>query len=112
MPLDWAPFVDIVRRHQRFLLTTHVRPDGDGLGSMQAMAKVLRHLGKQVQMVIASSWPPRYTFLDPERVIQRYTPPGTAHNGVEAIVVLDSASRRSSCSTPAPGGSSAISATT
>ena len=41
MPLDWKPFVDLVRAHQRFLLTTHVRPDGDGLGSMLALADVL-----------------------------------------------------------------------
>jgi hypothetical protein len=34
MPLDWAPFVELVRRHQCFLLTTHIRPDGDGIGSM------------------------------------------------------------------------------
>ena len=27
MPIDWSPFVDLVRNHQRFLLTTHVRPD-------------------------------------------------------------------------------------
>ena len=41
MSLDWSPFVDFVRRHRRFLLTTHVRPDGDGLGSMLALAEVL-----------------------------------------------------------------------
>ena len=45
MPLDWAPFVDLVRNHQRFVLTTHVRPDGDGLGSMLALAAaVLREV--------------------------------------------------------------------
>ena len=41
MPLDWSPFVDLVGRHQRFLLTTHVRPDGDGLGSMLALSDTL-----------------------------------------------------------------------
>ena len=46
MPLDWKPFVDIVRPRRRFLLTTHVRPDGDGLGSMLALADVLETQGK------------------------------------------------------------------
>ena len=32
MPLDWSPFTAFVRRHQRFFLTTHVRPDADGIG--------------------------------------------------------------------------------
>src|SRR5438552_1697769 len=89
MPIDWSPFVDLVRRHQRFLITTHVRPDPDGLGSQLALADVLEGMGRHVQMVIASSWPPRYTFLDPERRIQRYTPPGEAHRDVEVIVILD-----------------------
>ena len=55
MPLDWAPFVNLVHSHQRFLLTTHVRPDGDGLGSMLALADVLQDRGKSVQMVVAST---------------------------------------------------------
>jgi bifunctional oligoribonuclease and PAP phosphatase NrnA len=89
MPIDWSAFVDLVRQHRRFLITTHVRPDPDGLGSQLALADVLEGMGRQVQMVIASSWPPRYTFLDPERRIQRFAPPGDAHREVEVIIVLD-----------------------
>jgi phosphoesterase RecJ-like protein len=89
MPLDWSPFVDFVRRHRRFLLTTHVRPDGDGLGSMLALAEVLEGLGKVAQMTVASVLPPRYDFLDPERRVQRFAPPGDEFRGAEAVVVLD-----------------------
>ncbi len=89
MPIDWAPFVDLVRRHRRFLLTTHIRPDADGLGSQLALAEILRRLGKEVRLVIASTWPPRYDFLDPERRIERFTPPGDAWRDVDAVVILD-----------------------
>lgn len=89
MPINWSPFVDIVQRHQRFVITTHVRPDPDGLGSQLGMADVLEAMGKQVKMVIASAWPPRYTFMDPERRIERYAPPGEALHDAEVIVVLD-----------------------
>src|SRR5205807_8220980 len=85
MPINWSPFVDLIRAHQRFLITTHVRPDPDGLGSQLALADVLEGMGRQVQMVIASAWPPRYTFLDPERHIQRYEAPGNEYRGVEVI---------------------------
>jgi phosphoesterase RecJ-like protein len=88
MAIDWAPFVALVRRKQRFLLTTHVRPDPDALGSMLGMADVLEQLGKQVHMVIASNWPPRYTFMDPQRRIRRHDP-ATDYGDVEAIVILD-----------------------
>jgi phosphoesterase RecJ-like protein len=89
MPLDWSPFVDLVNRHQRFLLTTHVRPDGDGLGSMLALADVLERRGKAVQMVVASVLPPRYDFLDPARRIRRLELPGEEYRSTEVAVVLD-----------------------
>jgi phosphoesterase RecJ-like protein len=89
MPLDWTPFVELVRRPRRFLLTTHVRPDADGLGSMLALAEALEHLGKECRLVIASTWPPRYNFLDPGRHIERFAPPGDAWRDAEAVVVLD-----------------------
>ena len=91
MPLDWTPFVELVRRHQRFLLTTHVRPDGDGLGSMLALADVLEAppLRKTVRMTVASMFPPRYDFLDPHRRIRRFEPPGEVYRDADAVIVLD-----------------------
>jgi phosphoesterase RecJ-like protein len=89
MPIDWSPFVAIVNRHQRFLLTTHIRPDGDGLGSMLALAETLQRRGRQVQMVIASTFPPRYRFLDPHGHIEQFALPGESWRGADAAVVLD-----------------------
>jgi phosphoesterase RecJ-like protein len=42
---------DEIRARQRFLLTSHVRPDGDSIGSQMALAFALEHLGKQVRIV-------------------------------------------------------------
>jgi phosphoesterase RecJ-like protein len=89
MPLDWSSFVDLVHRHQRYLLTTHVRPDGDGLGSMLALADALEQRGKAVQMVVASVLPPRYDFLDPSRRIRRFELPGEAYRNADLAIVLD-----------------------
>jgi phosphoesterase RecJ-like protein len=89
MPLDWSPFVAFVRRRDRFLLTTHVRPDGDGLGALQALAEALEQLGKTVHRVIPSQLPQRYDFLDPDRRIAVFTPPGERYRDCDAIVVLD-----------------------
>ncbi len=89
MPVDWVPFVALVRAHQRFLLTTHVRPDGDGLGSMLALGEVLERQGKEAQLVIASTFPPRYAFLDPGGRISRFAPPGDRWRGAEVVLVVD-----------------------
>ena len=40
-----------ILKRRRFVLTSHVRPDGDAIGSQLAMAHALRHLGKEVRIV-------------------------------------------------------------
>jgi len=89
MPIDWAPFVDLVRRHQRFLLTTHVRPDGDGIGSILGLGDVLQQMGKEVRLVLPSSFPPRYRFLDPDLRLEIFSRPGDAWRTTDAVIVMD-----------------------
>jgi phosphoesterase RecJ-like protein len=89
MPLDWTPFAEFIRHHQRFVLTTHVRPDGDGLGSMLALADCLRHHGKETRLTVASKIPPRYDFLDPDRHVRQFPAPGDGYRDVDAAIVLD-----------------------
>ena len=43
MAIDWAPFLQLVKNHQRFLITTHIRPDADGLGSMLGLAEAVSY---------------------------------------------------------------------
>jgi phosphoesterase RecJ-like protein len=87
--MDWTPLVECVRLHQRFLLTTHIRPDGDGLGSMMALEEVLRKDGKDVWLTVASSLPPRYSFLDLEGRIERFDLERQQARRPEVIIVLD-----------------------
>jgi bifunctional oligoribonuclease and PAP phosphatase NrnA len=65
--IHWPRFVEIVQSHQRFVLTTHVRPDGDAFGSELAMAATLQSLGKDVLLCNDFAVPPSLRFLDPER---------------------------------------------
>ena len=51
---------DEILRRQRFLLTSHARPDGDSIGSQLAMAYALEALGKQVRIVNADAAPEHY----------------------------------------------------
>jgi bifunctional oligoribonuclease and PAP phosphatase NrnA len=88
MAIDWTPFVTSVRTHQRFLLTTHVRPDPDGLGSMLGLAEILQGMGKKARMIVSGTYPPRYAFLDREERIERFQPNGD-YREVETVIVLD-----------------------
>jgi bifunctional oligoribonuclease and PAP phosphatase NrnA len=53
-----ARVAEAIRTRQRFVLTSHVRPDGDAIGSQIAMAYALRHLGKDVRIVNRDAPPP------------------------------------------------------
>ena len=46
-----ARIADEIRRRQRFVLSSHARPDGDAIGSQLAMAFALWQLGKEVRLV-------------------------------------------------------------
>jgi phosphoesterase RecJ-like protein len=89
MPCNWQPLVKLVASHQRFLLTTHVRPDGDGLGSVKALAAALRQQGKQARLVLSGSLPGRYAFMDPEHDFIAFAPPGDDLRDTEVLLVLD-----------------------
>jgi len=69
MNIDWPKFVEIVRQHRTFLLTSHIRPDCDALGSELGMAGVLDALGKEVLIVNGQPTPPNLAFIDPQRRI-------------------------------------------
>jgi bifunctional oligoribonuclease and PAP phosphatase NrnA len=51
------------RDSDRFLVASHVNPDGDGLGSMLACGRILRSLGKQAWLVADGMLSPRYAYL-------------------------------------------------
>lgn len=69
MAIDWPALVNLIRSHARFLLTSHIRPDCDALGSELGMAEILCSLGKDVLVVNAQATPPNLAFLDPQRQI-------------------------------------------
>ena len=53
-----AQVADAIRQRQRFVVTSHARPDGDAIGSSLAMAYALRYLGKDVRVVSRDAPPP------------------------------------------------------
>jgi phosphoesterase RecJ-like protein len=69
MPIYWQPVADIIHSAQRFVITSHVRPDGDALGSALGLAGILDSLGKSVRIINPSATPDHLSFLDPQRRI-------------------------------------------
>ena len=88
---NWPRFVELVESHQRFLLTSHVRPDCDALGSELAMAAILESLGKEVLVVNPFPTPPDLQFLDPQRKLKQLGSDVSADqlDAYEVLMVLD-----------------------
>ena len=91
MPIQWTQLKSLIDTHQAFLLTSHVRPDCDALGSELGMAELLRSMGKEVRILNADPTPPHLAFIDPDEQIQSlagdHQPPDLAR--FDVMVVLD-----------------------
>ncbi len=70
MNIQWDELLGQIRQHERFILTSHIRPDCDALGSELGMAGILEALGKKVTIVNGHPTPPILTFLDPRQSIK------------------------------------------
>ncbi len=70
MSLNWDLLTQRIHSHQRFILTSHIRPDCDALGSELGMAGILRQLGKEVRIINGHPTPPSLSFLDPSQTIE------------------------------------------
>src|SRR3954466_2241108 len=58
-----AQAIATLRDHDKFLLTTHERPDGDAVGSLSAMQQILTGLGKDaVAFLTADEFPLPYEY--------------------------------------------------
>jgi phosphoesterase RecJ-like protein len=81
----------VLKQHTSLVLTTHVNPDGDGLGSEIALAEWLAAQGKQVHILNHSATPDFYLWLDPHKRIQQFNPKRDAATlaNAEVIVVMD-----------------------
>src|SRR4029453_16269175 len=55
--------IDLIEKSDRFGITSHVRPDGDSLGSSLALCWILRGLHKKAEGVICDRVPPAYAKL-------------------------------------------------
>ncbi len=55
--------VELIENKQNFAITTHVRPDGDGIGSSLGLCWLLRSLGKSAEVIIRDVIPVSYREL-------------------------------------------------
>src|SRR5712675_1743338 len=81
--------VELIENKNRFAITSHIRPDGDSLGSSLGLFWLLRALGKDVEVIMRDSAPLAYQKL-PGADIVRVTPAvDRTYDGVFVIECSD-----------------------
>ena len=69
---------------QRILVVSHIRPDGDAVGSVLGLGLALRELGKEVQMVLEDQVPFEFRHLTGADLVQK-----KVRAPYDIVVVLD-----------------------
>ncbi len=74
----------ILQNAQHILVTSHIRPDGDAIGSLIALGLALQNADKTVQMVMEDGVPKSFRHLKGSELVKK-----KAIGEVDAIVVVD-----------------------
>lgn len=83
-------FLAKIRQGNRFLLTSHVSPDGDSIGSSLGLARILRNMGKGAVIWCRDQVPGVYQNLPgSERIHTGEEPPAGYPERFNGIVVLE-----------------------
>jgi phosphoesterase RecJ-like protein len=81
---------EVLRSHQSFVLISHVRPDGDAIGSQLALGFSLKAMGKSVRLINEDGLPENLAFLSGSEIIE--SPPAEPLE-VEVAIALDTATK-------------------
>jgi len=89
--IDLHKLKDILENNNSFVVTTHVNPDADAIGSQMAMYRILKKLNKKVYAINHSYTPYYLEFLDEEKAIEKYD--AGKHEKIileaEVIIIVD-----------------------
>jgi phosphoesterase RecJ-like protein len=90
-PAAFQQIQSIIQNGKKFVITTHVNADGDGIGSEIALASHLRDLGKEVNIFNHSPTPENIEFLDTRSDIQLFEAQkhGEIVREADAVFILD-----------------------
>ena len=87
---SWDELTELINESESILLSTHVNPDGDGLGSEIGFYYHLKKLGKECRIINASPLPEIYECIDPDEIIETYSSEHDAWlNQVDVTILFD-----------------------
>jgi phosphoesterase RecJ-like protein len=78
----------VLREYHRFAILSHVRPDGDAIGSQLALALSLKELGKEVRVWNEDGMLEKYSFVPEAKLLIK---PPSVPEDTDVAIALDTA---------------------
>ena len=78
MKINWKKLTELIAGNKKILLSTHINPDADGLGSQVAIYHHLKKINKDCRIINISNMMDKYEFLNKNNIIEQYSP--DSHN--------------------------------
>lgn len=79
----------LIGDHQRFLISTHINPDGDGLGAAMGMKWALLKMGKEAEIVIHSEAPDTFEFFANYNWVKSFSDGYSTEEKFDAVAAID-----------------------
>lgn len=80
---------EFLRNNDNFLLTSHVNPDGDGIGSILGLAGLLRQMGKSFHVICADPPQDKLGFLHAYNIIETFDEAMKGKLSFNAAIIVD-----------------------
>ena len=89
--LDYQKILGLISDNNTFIITSHINPDADAIGSEIAVKYYLDSIGKESRIINCSPTPANLSFLDKSNVIEKYD--ADRHNSLiedaDVIILID-----------------------
>ncbi len=89
MMSKYDQIIELVKSAKSILITSHIDPDGDSIGSQLALENWIADSGGKVRVINQSRIPQRYLFLDTKRAIKNLEELSNPARETDLVLVLE-----------------------
>ena len=79
----------LIKKSKAILITSHMDPDGDSIGSQLAWGSFLKRFKKQFKIINQGQIPEKYQFLDPQNLIENIDPKDYKDFRPDAVFIFE-----------------------
>ncbi len=87
--LNWEDLANRIGQNRRFLVSSHIRPDGDAIGASLAMKRILDRMGKEAVWIMDSAVGSQFDRFYSKDELILFDPKTSEFSEYDAMVMVD-----------------------